>query len=45
MTAKPSVAFGECKTTDTFVSVYDPATDKADHSSSAGTCKNYTPNF
>jgi type IV pilus assembly protein PilA len=45
MTAKPSVAFGDCLTTDTFESVYDPANDRADHSSSAGNCKNYTPNF
>jgi prepilin-type N-terminal cleavage/methylation domain-containing protein len=46
MTAKPTKDFGDCKmATDTFVSIYDPATDKADHSTSAGTCKNYTPNF
>lgn len=45
ITANPSVPFGNCQVTDKFESVYDPATDKADHSTSTGACKDYTPNF
>jgi type IV pilus assembly protein PilA len=45
ITANPSVAFGNCLTTDTFESSFVVAGGITDHSGSAGTCKDYTPNF
>jgi len=45
MDATPRVAFGDCAMGDHFISIYNVTTDQADHSTSSGTCKNYTPNF
>jgi type IV pilus assembly protein PilA len=45
ITANPTVAFGNCLTTDTFESLFTVVGDVTDHSSSAGACKDYTPNF
>lgn len=45
ITGSPRVAFGDCQVADQFISVFDAANDKADHSTSHGTCLNYTPNF
>jgi prepilin-type N-terminal cleavage/methylation domain-containing protein len=45
MTSSPRVAFGDCQTTDQFISIFNATTDAADHSTSHGTCLNYTPNF
>ena len=45
LTANPSVPFGDCLTTDTFESEFTVMGDLTDHSSSAGACKDYTPNF
>lgn len=45
ITAQPTVTFGNCATTDTFVSTYTVAGDITDHGASVGACKDYTPNF
>ena len=45
ITSTPRVAFGDCAMGDEFISVYDLANDRGDHSTSHGTCLNYTPNF
>lgn len=45
MDATPRVAFGDCAMGDHFISIYNAATDAADHSTSSGTCLSYTPNF
>lgn len=46
LTATPFVDFGNCTSDlDSFVSEYTVAGDIADHGSSLGDCRAYTPNF
>lgn len=42
--ATPTVAFGNCTTTDKFTSTFDPVADNAAHTKT-GACADYTPNF
>jgi prepilin-type N-terminal cleavage/methylation domain-containing protein len=44
ITAQPTVPFGDCTTTDSFISTYTVVGDLTAHGG-AGTCRNYTPNF
>jgi type IV pilus assembly protein PilA len=45
ITAVPSKAFGDCTTTDNFVSTHDVATDVSAHTAAGVCASTYAPNF